>query len=57
MLEAAVEDAETLCFVCGPESLVHEVPRMLYDIGIASSRVRVEEWAVPAPARGITEDV
>lgn len=57
MLEAAVEDAETLCFVCGPESLVHEVPRMLYDLGIASSRVRVEEWAVPAPAREVTEDV
>jgi ferredoxin-NADP reductase len=56
MLEAAVEDPETLCFVCGPEALVHEVPRMLHDIGIAPSRVRVEEWAVPAPARGL-EDV
>jgi hypothetical protein len=30
---------------------------MLYDLGIASSRVRVEEWAVPAPAREVTEDV
>ena len=57
MLEAAVDDAETLCFVCGPEALVHEVPRMLHDIGIASSRVRVEEWAVPAPAREMEEDV
>ena len=38
MLEAAVEDAETLCFVCGPEALVHEVPRMLHDIGISPSR-------------------
>jgi Na+-transporting NADH:ubiquinone oxidoreductase subunit F len=57
MLEAAVEDAETLCFVCGPESLVHEVPRMLHEIGIPSSRVRVEEWAVPAPAREMEEDV
>jgi len=57
MLEAAVEDAETLCFVCGPEALVHEVPRMLHDIGIASFRVRVEEWAVPAPAPELAEDV
>ena len=57
MLEAAVEDAETLCFVCGPEALVHEVPRMLHDLGIAPSRVRVEEWAVAAPAREMAEDV
>ena len=57
MLEAAVEDVETLCFVCGPEALVHEVPRMLREIGIAPSRVRVEEWAVAAPAREMAEDV
>ena len=57
MLEAAVEDPETLCFVCGPEALVHEVPRMLHDIGIAPGRVRVEEWAVPGPARAMAEDV
>lgn len=57
MLEAAVEDVETLCFVCGPEALVHEVPRMLHDIGISPSRVRVEEWAVAAPAREMAEDV
>jgi len=57
MLEAAVEDPETLCFVCGPEPLVHEVPRMLHDIGIAPSRVRVEEWAVAAPAREQAEDL
>lgn len=43
-LEAVVETPDTLCFVCGPEALVHEVPRMLREIGIADSRIRVEEW-------------
>lgn len=46
-LEAMVETPETLCFVCGPAALVHEVPRMLRDIGVAGDRIRVEEWAVP----------
>jgi len=30
--------------VCGPESLVHEVPRMLHELGVAPERIRVEEW-------------
>lgn len=46
-LEAVVERPDTLCFICGPEALVHEVPRMLGEIGIAPARVRVEEWAAP----------
>ena len=43
-LEALVDSPETLCFVCGPEALVHEVPRMLRDVGVVPSRIRVEEW-------------
>lgn len=43
-LEALVDDPATLCFVCGPEALVHEVPRMLRDIGVGEERIRVEEW-------------
>ncbi len=47
-LEALVEQPEhTLCFVCGPAALVHEVPRMLEEIGVARDRIRVEEWALP----------
>ena len=47
-LEALVERPEdTLCFVCGPAALVHEVPRMLEEIGVARDRIRVEEWALP----------
>lgn len=49
LLETFVEDDATLCFVCGPESLVHEVPRMLREMGVAPGRVRVEEWAAPPP--------
>ncbi len=43
-LEGVVMHPETLCFVCGPEALVHEVPRMLRELGIDSARIRVEEW-------------
>lgn len=39
-----VEDPETLCFVCGPESMLADVPPMLMELGIDRSRVRVEEW-------------
>ncbi len=50
-LEAVVaRPDDTLCFVCGPEALVHEVPRMLEEIGVASDRIRVEEWATPRAA-------
>ena len=44
-LAELVHDPATLCFVCGPESLVHQVPRMLRELGIADARIRVEEWA------------
>ena len=43
-LAPLVDDLETLCFVCGPESMVADVPRMLVDLGIEKSRVRIEEW-------------
>ena len=43
-LAALVDHPETLCFVCGPASMVDEVPRMLREIGIADSRIRIEDW-------------
>jgi ferredoxin-NADP reductase len=49
MLEPAVAGRGTLCYVCGPEALVHEVPGMLREIGIPTERIRVEEWAFRAP--------
>lgn len=43
-LASLVEDPATLCFVCGPATMVDEVPRMLMEIGIEPARIRVEEW-------------
>ena len=43
-LSALIRVPETLCFVCGPVSMVEEVPRMLRRLGIDRSRIRVEEW-------------
>jgi len=40
-----VHDAETLCFVCGPPALVDEVPKLLEEIGVCRSRIRIEEWS------------
>lgn len=51
-LESLVDGPETLCFVCGPAALVHEVPRMLLEIGVAPERIRIEEWAVPRSSAG-----
>jgi ferredoxin-NADP reductase len=43
-LAPLVDDPATLCFVCGPETMVADVPRMLTELGIDRGRVRVEEW-------------
>ena len=43
-LEELVHDPATLCFVCGPLALVHEMPTILTDLGIPRARIRVEEW-------------
>jgi propane monooxygenase reductase component len=43
-LAPLVEDPATLCFVCGPESMMADVPPMLQELGIDRDRIRVEEW-------------
>ena len=43
-LAALIDDPATLCFVCGPETMVADVPRMLTELGVDRGRVRVEEW-------------
>lgn len=43
-LALLVDDAATLCFVCGPASMMADVPLMLQELGIDRSRIRVEEW-------------
>jgi ferredoxin-NADP reductase len=43
-LAPLVSRAETLCFVCGPAAMVHEVPMQLRAVGVPRGRIRVEEW-------------
>jgi glycine betaine catabolism B len=43
-LEELVHDPATLCFVCGPPALVDEMPKILTDLGIPRSRIKIEEW-------------
>lgn len=44
-LAPLVHDPRTLCFVCGPPSLVDDIPRMLTALGIARERIKIEEWS------------
>src|ERR1051326_3638025 len=37
-------DVETLCFVCGPASMVVDVPTLLQQAGVPRGRIRSEEW-------------
>lgn len=43
-LAALIDTPETLCFVCGPASMVDEVPPMLRELGVQEPRIRIEEW-------------
>lgn len=43
-LAPLIHDPQTVCFVCGPRSLVEEVPRLLGELGIGAERIRIEEW-------------
>lgn len=47
-LAALVHDPETLCFICGPSTLVDEMPKRLAELGIPPARIRIEEWGPPA---------
>ncbi|MGH9144699.1 MAG: FAD-binding oxidoreductase [Vicinamibacterales bacterium] len=43
-LEELIHDPATLCFVCGPPSLVDEMPKILAELGIPRQRIKIEEW-------------
>jgi ferredoxin-NADP reductase len=43
-LAPLIDTPETLCFVCGPASMVDDVPPMLRELGVADERIRIEEW-------------
>jgi ferredoxin-NADP reductase len=44
-LEAAMTGPGPLCFVCGPDSLVADVPRQLAELAVPPSRIFTEHWA------------
>jgi len=44
-LEAAMTGRQPLCYVCGPDSLVEDVPRLLAALGVPPALVHTEHWA------------
>ena len=44
-LAELVHGPDTLCFICGPRTLVDEMPRLLEELGVPRSRIRIEEWS------------
>jgi ferredoxin-NADP reductase len=43
-LRALIHDPATLCFICGPPTLVREMSMLLQELSIPRTRIRVEEW-------------
>lgn len=43
-LAPLVHDPATLCFICGPPALVDEMPKVLNELGVPPTRIRIEEW-------------
>jgi ferredoxin-NADP reductase len=43
-LALLVDDPATLCFVCGPASMVQDIPPLLHQLGVEKSRILLEEW-------------
>jgi ferredoxin-NADP reductase len=43
-LQAALPSGDALAFICGPPSLVEDVPPLLLKLGASAARIRIEEW-------------
>lgn len=43
-LAPLLDNPATLSFICGPQPMVASVPRMLRELGVEQSRIRLEEW-------------
>ena len=43
-LAPLIHDPATLCFVCGPQALVDEIPRQLQELGVERRLIRIEEF-------------
>src|SRR3989442_380673 len=48
-LEPLVHDPATLCFVCGPQTLVDGTTKLAQELGVPRARLRVEEWPATSP--------
>jgi len=44
MLAGWIDGPDTWCFVCGPDSLVEGIPRLLTSVGVHARNIRVEHW-------------
>jgi len=44
-LRSMIRHADTRCYVCGPSSLVEDVPRLLRDLGVGDERIVTEQWS------------
>jgi ferredoxin-NADP reductase len=44
-IEAAMTGPQPVCYVCGPDSLVEDVPRLLVALGVPAARIHTEHWA------------
>ena len=49
-LAPLVHDQRTLCFVCGPPTLVEEMPKVLQPPGVPPERVHTERWTPSEPS-------
>ena len=43
-LDGLIAPGNTLCFLCGPASLVGEIPPQLKALGVRDEQIRVENW-------------
>jgi NAD(P)H-flavin reductase len=43
-LLAPLVDTDTLCFLCGPPSMITEVPEILRALGVPAKQIRTEEY-------------
>jgi len=43
-LDGLIDPGATLCFVCGPPSLVGELRPQLMELGVEDNQIRIEKW-------------
>ena len=46
------DPADTLCFVCGPASMVNDAVAVLGEMGVPRGAIRIERWATDSDLQG-----